>query len=104
MRPGFVFERQRRPGLDHVPLHVIGQHAEEDVRLDTAFGPMADRAHLQIDTFQCAECPLHFGQPLMVEHRLFGRHVGCLDAGADHIETVQRGFCCNTRLADRKAE
>ena len=71
-----VREGERRPRLDHVPLHVIGQHAEEDVGAHAGLQTVADRAHLEVDAFERAEGPLDLGQPLVVEHACSAAHVG----------------------------
>ena len=49
-----------------MPLHVIGQHAEEDMGLDALFQAMPDRAYLQVHALECAEGALHFGQAFVV--------------------------------------
>src|SRR3982075_2140860 len=41
-----VLEQQRRPGLLQMPLHVVSEHAEEDVGTNTVLGPVADWTHL----------------------------------------------------------
>ena len=90
--------------LHHVPLHIIGEHAEEDVRPDARFQPMTDRPHVQIDTFQRAEGALHLGQPLVVEHGLLSRHVAARHAGADHVEAIERCLGRDASLIDAERE
>ena len=100
LRRRLVGEQQRLQSLAHMPLHVISQHAEEDVRLDATFEAVTDRTHVQVDTFQCAERALDIGQPLVVEHSLLGAHVGFGDAGADHVETIECGLGGDTLVVD----
>src|SRR5271157_199297 len=84
VRGDFVREQKRLPGFGHMPLHVIGQHAEEDVGLDAGLQAMPDRAHLEIGALQRAEGTLHFGEPFVVQDSSFGAHLRFGGAGADH--------------------
>jgi hypothetical protein len=43
----FVVEEQRLPGAAQVPAEVVGERAEEDVRLDAVLEPVVDRAQLE---------------------------------------------------------
>jgi hypothetical protein len=40
-----------------VPLDIIGEHAEEDVRTHPIGQPVMDRAYLEVDRLDAAECP-----------------------------------------------
>ena len=57
-----VGKEQGTPGLSHVPLDVVGEHAEENVASDAIGEMVVDRADLQVDGFQRAEGPLDLGQ------------------------------------------
>ena len=63
-----VGEHQLAPGLAHVPLDVVGEHAQEDVRAHPIGGAVVDRAHLQVDRLERAERALDVGQRLVVAH------------------------------------
>ena len=57
-------KEQRRERAAHVPLDVVGEHAEEDVGPDPAFEAVVDRAHLEIHGLVAAERPLDAAQAL----------------------------------------
>ena len=85
-----VLEQQRFPLLPQVPLRVIGQQAQKDVRPHSLGRVVVDRAHQQIDPFGAPECLLHQGQPLIRSHPVHSRQpLGGL-AGPDHIDPIQR--------------
>src|SRR5215475_12027649 len=99
-----VLECQRCPGLDHMPLHIVGQHTDENVRLHAAFEAMADRAYAQVNTFQGSVPALDLRQPFVVEHGPLGAHVRFVNASADHVKTVKRRFCCDPLGIEAEAE
>ena len=70
-----VGEHQLAPGLAHVPLDVVGEHAQEDVRAHPIGGAVVDRAHLQIDRLERAERALDVGQRLVVAHAVGRVHL-----------------------------
>ena len=74
------------------------------MRPDAALEAMADRVHVQIDALQGAEGVLDVGELLVIQDRGFGAHVAGRNAGADHIETIERGFGGHAPVIDRKAE
>ena len=63
-------ECQRTPTLAHVPLVVVGQHAEEKRSAHPIGRAMVDRAHLEVDAFDGAEHALDVAQRLLVAHAL----------------------------------
>ena len=65
-----VGEQQWPPGLDHVPLDVIAQHAQEDMRTHSALESVMDRADLQVHGFQGTERTLDLGERLVTAHGL----------------------------------
>jgi hypothetical protein len=60
--------------ISHVPLDVVGEHAQKDVGPHPILQSMVDRADLQIDRFQGAKRPLHLGEPLVAAHHFGGVH------------------------------
>jgi len=64
-----------------VPLQIIGQHAEQDVRAHPRCGPMEHRTQFEIDGLQRAEGVLDTAETFVGAHRgsgigVFGRQVG----------------------------
>jgi hypothetical protein len=51
-----------------MPVHVIGQLAQHDVRPNPIGRTVAYRAHRQVDTFETPERLLYQGQPLLRPH------------------------------------
>ena len=87
-----------------MPLHVIGQHGKEDMRLHALLQPVADRADVQVHALERAESALHFGQAFVVQDGGFGAHLGLGDGGADHIEAVERRFGGDALFIDAEGE
>src|SRR5205823_8303440 len=58
--PLFILEQQRRPSSAQMPLHVVGQHAQKNMRRDAILTAMPNRPHQQIDPLQTAERPFYF--------------------------------------------
>ena len=54
-----VFEQDGRQSLAHMPFHIVGQHAQKDVRRYTIFGAVANRSNQEIYPFQTSEDPFH---------------------------------------------
>ena len=89
--------RRRRtasaPGLAHVPLDVVGEHAQEDVGAHARRGPVVDRADLEIDGLDASGRRARPGPgscrraPSAASSRAFGRQ-----AGADDVDAVERGL------------
>src|ERR1700719_4379525 len=48
----FISEQQRAPRFDQMPLDVVSEHAQEDVRTDPALESVVDRADLQVHGLQ----------------------------------------------------
>ena len=61
---GLVKQHGREPGA-HVPLDMVGEHAQEDVGAHARRRPMEDRTHMQIDGLEAAEGALDLGQALV---------------------------------------
>ena len=84
-----VLEQQRGEPPLHVPLDIVGQHADEHVGAHAVFQVVVDRADLQVHRLEAAEGALDGAEALVGAHgvgrpELVGRH-----AGADHVEAVQ---------------
>ena len=84
-----VLEQQRGEPPLHVPLDVVGQHADEHVGAHAVFQVVVDRADLQVHRLEAAEGALDGAEALVGAHgvgrpEFVGRH-----AGADHVEAVQ---------------
>ena len=60
-----VGEEQGRQRPLHVPTHVAGEHAEEDVGPHPVVEPVADGAHLQGELFHDPERLLELGEILV---------------------------------------
>ena len=87
-----VLEQQRLPRLAQVPLHVVGQQAEQDVRPHSVGRAVVDRAHQEVDPLEAPERLLHQGQSLVRPHPVGGRQPRGRLAGPDHIDTIQKLF------------
>ena len=70
-----VGKHQFAPGLAHVPLDVVGEHAQEDMRAHPIGQTVVDRAHLQIDGLERTEGALDVGERLVVAHAVGGIHL-----------------------------
>lgn len=49
LREFLVVEEEWRQGSAHVPLQVVGEHAEEDVSSDATLGSVVNGTHEQIE-------------------------------------------------------
>ena len=67
-----IGEQERAPGLEHVPLDVVGQQAEEDVRPHPRLEAVVDRPHLEVHGLERPEGPFHLAEALVAPHRLIG--------------------------------
>ena len=69
----FIVKEQTCPGFAKVPLHVVGQHAEEQMGLHAIFQPVMDGADLQIHTLEATKGSFDLGQFLVGADGLFRR-------------------------------
>ena len=51
----FIGEEHGPPRFAHVPLHMVGEHAEEDVAADAIFEAVVDGPDLEVDGLERAE-------------------------------------------------
>ena len=65
-----VGECQRTPTPAHVPLDVVGQHAEDKRSAHPIGRAMVDRARHEVDAFDGVEHALDVAQRLLVAHAL----------------------------------
>ena len=84
-----VVEQERLEGLAHVPLDVVGEHAQEDVRPHPVGAAVVDRAYLQVDGLEGPKGALDLRQVLVGAHGLCGIEVFGLDVGTDDVEPVE---------------
>ena len=85
-----VVEQERLEGLAHVPLDVVGEHAQEDVRPHPVGAAVVDRPHLQVDRLERPKGALDLRQVLVGAHGLRGVELFGLDVGTHDIEAVAR--------------
>ena len=87
-----LVEQHRGEAPTHVPLQIIGQHAEQDVGAHPRRGPMEHRTQFEIDGLQRAEGVLDAAETFVGAHRGGGIGVFGRQDGADHIDAVERGL------------
>ena len=75
-----------------MPGEVVGEHAEEHVRADAVVEVVVDRADLELGAFEGSERSLDLFEVLVGAHDLAGAELAVGDAGAQHVEPVQRRF------------
>ena len=51
--------------------------------------------HLQIDALKASKGPLHYRETLIAAHRFFRREQLLGNAGAQHVDPIQRSFFGN---------
>ena len=65
-----VGKHQLAPRLAHVPLDIVGEHAQEDVRPHAVFQMMVDGSDMQIDGLHRTKRPLDLCERFVTAHRL----------------------------------
>ncbi len=100
----FVVEEQRSERLAHVPLDVVGEHAQEDVSSDVVLGAVVNGPHQQVHALQAAEGSFDEGQALVLAHGVCGRELRLRLAGADDVDPVQRALARDGLLASSPGE
>ena len=68
-----VVEEQRGEGASHVPLDVIGEHAEEDVGPHAPLEAVVDGTDLEVDALEASEGALHAAEALVGADHVPGR-------------------------------
>ena len=67
-----IVEQKRCESLAHMPLDVIGEHAEKDVGTDPIDQVMVDGADLEVNGLVAAKRPLDVAEVFLGTHRLLG--------------------------------
>ncbi len=63
-----ILEKNRREGLTHVPLNVVGQHAQKDVCANVRLCTVPDWTYLKVDTFHAPEGLFNLPETLVGAH------------------------------------
>jgi hypothetical protein len=61
-----IGKHQLAPRLAHVPFDVVSEHAQEDMRADTALQTLVDGTDVQVDDFHQTKRPLHSASALLL--------------------------------------
>ena len=69
----------------------------EDVGADSLGAAMEDRADLQVDGLEAAEGPLHRTEAFVGAHATVGIEFGLRQAGAHHVQSIERRLGSNRR-------
>src|SRR5262245_38352324 len=104
VRQFLVGIQQRRQRLPHMPLDVVRQKAQKQVRAHTRIDTMMNRPHAQVQPLEATEGLLHLRQAL-VRADTIGRRKGfgpltC----ADHIDPVELFLAFDRRCGTRPTE
>jgi hypothetical protein len=83
-----VGKQQLFPGVAHVPLHIVGEHAKEDVRAHAVLEAMVDGPGLEIYGLERAKRPFDRAQCLVVAHGIAAAHRPLGNAGTDDIDAI----------------
>ena len=86
-----VFEEDGSEGAAHVPLDVVGEHAEEDVGAHPVLAPVVDGSE-EFDGLEAAEGALDAGEVLVGADGLRGVEAFGFDIGADDVDACEGGF------------
>ncbi len=110
-----VVEQQRCQRPTQVPLNVVDEYAQEDVRPHPAGQAVVERPDLELGRLEAAEGALHRGQALVGEHgggrsQRVGRHRGAQDPRVrlrrpeGRLEAVERRLLGERGLITREAQ
>ena len=64
---------------------------------------MEDRTNVEVDGFEVAEGRLDAGQVFVGAHRISGIESIGWNAGTQHVQAVERGFCSDRGVVAREA-
>ncbi len=87
--PVRIVIEHRSETLSHVPLDIIGEHAQADMCAHARGSPMEDRSNLQVDGLDAADGAFNLSEAFV------GSHTGAViesfdrEAGADHIDAIE---------------
>jgi hypothetical protein len=93
----FLSEQQRRQALKHVPLHIVGQHAEQKVATHSIGFAMVDRTDIEF-SIEDTKGPFHPLQPLVRGNHLGRAHPLRPHVGSDYIKAVKGLLLSNSFL------
>ncbi len=83
------------PCLTHMPLDIIGKHADEQVTADPILQSMVNRTNPQMGGLERPEGPFHGTQRLVSANTVLGTHLLLGERGPDHVDAVQLLFLEN---------
>jgi len=89
-----ILEREWSQCLAHVPLHMSGQHALEDMGQDMVGRIDMDRPDPQM-RFCRSECSFDPGEALVGSNRFLWSDGSGTQAGPDDIDAIKTGLACN---------
>ena len=84
-----IVEQDRSERLAHVPLEIIGEHAEQHVSTHPIGQAVMDGSDFEIDRLDGTEGALGLAQALVGAHDIAGSERGFVEIGADDIEAVE---------------
>ena len=91
-------------GLAHMPLDVIGEHAEKDMGTDPIDQVMIDGADLEVDGLVAAKRLLDVAEVFVGTHRLLGVERCLLYIRADDVDPIEGGLLGDFHLITRIGE
>ncbi|EXI77322.1 MAG: hypothetical protein AW12_03119 [Candidatus Accumulibacter sp. BA-94] len=97
-----ILEEHRFQTAAHMPFNVIGEHAQEDLRPHPLGAVVEDGSPLQIDHLDRTEGALDLRQAFVSGDRGIGRQLVGREAGANHIQPIERRHRRQFRLGRRQ--
>jgi hypothetical protein len=84
----FVGIDEGTPRFHHVPLHIVGEHAQKDVSPDTIFKAMANWANHKIYSLEGTKRSFSLAELLIAANRRLCVHPFFGEAGSHDVDTV----------------
>src|SRR6478736_59693 len=84
-----IVEQNGSQRLTHVPLEIIGEHAQQHVGTDPIGQAVVDRPDLKIDGLDGPERAFGLAQALIEPHDIAGGERCLVEIGADDIEAIE---------------
>ena len=88
----FILEQQRSQVASHVPEHMQGEHAQEDMGPDPCRVVDVEGPNLELAGFELSEGLLDLCQALVRPDGVFGRQVAGVEIGAYDVDAVELGL------------
>ena len=66
-----IMEQDRREGLAHMPLNIVGQHTQKNVPAHVRFGTVPNGTDLKVDTLHAAKGLLDLSETFVGPHGIF---------------------------------